>query len=269
MTRALHKSRIRIALVGAVSVAAMTLGGPPAAAWVTTHAAWQTDQSGGYCGLGAGHVPYTHVQCNVRFVYTGTVSALGWDGATRGGAGAWCAGLDSDFNNQIDFCWEDYTNRGGLGTPGGANVDAVDLGGRSPQTGIISLANTSWSYNYVPASDIARMVYTRTRINTNALLTSASLNENASCRGNYPEWWWGSDTFSSCRYDMEETIAHELGHALGLDHPQKGPYGTSVVQCVQALGESSKVQTDDLNGVRYLYGRRDSAKYGSSATAPC
>lgn len=53
-------------------------------------------------------------------------------------------------------------------------------------------------------------------------------------------------------YDVQNTLVHELGHVLGLDHsdvPEATMYHTSI------KGEISKrdLDLDDINGIRYLY----------------
>ena len=51
-------------------------------------------------------------------------------------------------------------------------------------------------------------------------------------------------------YDMRYTLIHEIGHAIGLDHP--GPHGQ-----IMSFGYSEKysdLQPGDFNGVQLLYG---------------
>ncbi|KKN47500.1 hypothetical protein LCGC14_0662270 [marine sediment metagenome] len=53
-------------------------------------------------------------------------------------------------------------------------------------------------------------------------------------------------------YDIRYTLIHEIGHALGLDHP--GPSGQ--VMGFRYTEVFAELQPGDLRGIRQLYGRR-------------
>ncbi|PWG65893.1 hypothetical protein DEM34_00865 [Spiribacter halobius] len=53
-------------------------------------------------------------------------------------------------------------------------------------------------------------------------------------------------------YDIRYTLIHEIGHAIGLDHP--GPSGQ--VMAFRYTEAFEDLQPGDLRGVRRLYGRR-------------
>ncbi len=66
-----------------------------------------------------------------------------------------------------------------------------------------------------------------------------------------PSWSVASPTPSSA-YDLDTTVLHELGHALGLDHSSDG---SAVMFDTASRGESKRVLTpDDIAGMRALYG---------------
>ena len=68
-----------------------------------------------------------------------------------------------------------------------------------------------------------------------------------------PEQKWkigfGGDTES---YDIRYTLIHEIGHAIGLDHP--GPSGQ--VMGFRYTENFPELQAGDLRGIRHLYGNR-------------
>jgi hypothetical protein len=64
------------------------------------------------------------------------------------------------------------------------------------------------------------------------------------------EWKVGFDGNEDV-YDIRYTLIHEIGHAIGLDHP--GPSGQ--VMGFRYTEAFSELQSGDLYGVRLLYGR--------------
>lgn len=62
-------------------------------------------------------------------------------------------------------------------------------------------------------------------------------------------------------------MGHELGHALGLAHPVTGPNGGAIMECIQALGERTLLQPDDVQGALYLYSGFP-GEHGQPGTSP-
>ena len=54
------------------------------------------------------------------------------------------------------------------------------------------------------------------------------------------------------RYDIRYTLAHEIGHAIGLDHPA----GAGQIMDYSYREEFRKLQPGDIAGVLQLYGER-------------
>ena len=65
--------------------------------------------------------------------------------------------------------------------------------------------------------------------------------------------WSASSSCPSNRYDVENVLAHELGHSLGLNHSNVS--GATMVQG-SSMGMTSKrsLETDDKDGAKAIYG---------------
>ncbi len=72
-----------------------------------------------------------------------------------------------------------------------------------------------------------------------------------------PNVVWCSDLDTSCpragTSHMRTVLEHELGHSLGLDHSQAGPFQGVIMECVLGFGEAVDVAPDDRQGQLHLY----------------
>lgn len=234
-------------------------------AWSSTGYRWYSGQQGTPCGSALLTGQYQGA-CYVRYVYTGTVSTLHWDSAFRAGAYDWNSFPDPYHANSTDFGYEDYTFSGGLGAAGsGVTMDVLDLGPPNA-AGRATLGVSTWygngafsngSFNSISKSTI--------QISTNLWLTSAS--QNGTC--GKPRWAVGTAP-SYCQLSMEQAVAHEMGHSLGLQHPVTGPVapGGPVMACSQGYGNLDRPGGDDGNGLRFLYGGYNS-HWTQPRSSPC
>lgn len=78
-----------------------------------------------------------------------------------------------------------------------------------------------------------------------------------------PEIAWSTDGRRGGRQDLRTALAHEIGHAIGLDHP--GAAGALMGFADQ--GPQTDLQRGDARGARLLYGRRARAGDGQPKIA--
>jgi hypothetical protein len=117
-----------------------------------------------------------------------------------------------------------------------ADADLTD-----PNT--LGLTSTGWSYS-----------------DSNGLLTSFSANAYVYLDD---AEWAGTNIAPVAGNSAYETLLHEVGHALGLDHPFDGPFSlpadqdntnNTVMSYHRAGGPKSAFQTDDLLALYWIYG---------------
>lgn len=244
-------------LFAAASFAAIipVIAAGPASGFAVTKAGtykvkWGTDVDGVPCG--AIPVP-VYRTCTTKYAYSSAVSArAGWAPAVSAAAGNWCHTYDASRSYALVYCYYDYTPDGGVAGHG-VGVGALNLGGPAAD-GSITLGLTDYGSLIVDSLDPgwADMSTPFISINTNSSITWYA-NANASY------------TVPSGSNDLQTTLTHELGHALGLDHPSKGPSTTGpVMQCFQAAGWNHG-KTDDFTGATYIYSDRTRVP----GTSPC
>lgn len=233
---------VKIGMVSlALSVALGSLGPAPASAFSLTGAVWKTDQNGNNCGPYSGGV---WNPCVIGVAYTsGFRSIPDWENTANAAAERW-ARYDSGQSRQV-FRYDTLSGRDNV------RVDAADLGGYDP-AGSITLGDASWSY-WVE-QPLHRLYAVDVKITTNG---GASFCTQSQYQTGCP---------SPTQIVLEQTVVHEYGHALGLNHPVAGPNSWAVMQCFQARGERSFVRDDDVQGQMHLYGGSSS---GTPGATPC
>ncbi|MBZ2168122.1 matrixin family metalloprotease [Marinobacter sp. F4216] len=80
-----------------------------------------------------------------------------------------------------------------------------------------------------------------------------AISQSLVCLNPEQKWKIGFDGDTET-YDIRYTLIHEIGHAIGLDHP--GPSGQ--VMGFRYTENFPELQPGDLRGIRHLYGHRAS-----------
>lgn len=158
----------------------------------------------------------------------------GWDGAELSNwkaAAEWGSTLHGDGSG-------DSTQSGGVGS-GGANFDAFWSGAASGVgssndniiSAISSCGGGTLAFTETPISDGWRI-----RVCDN--------------------WVWqdgpGSSSCGGSSFDLQGVNTHEYGHALGLGHTGVG--GATMFSGTSCGNSERSIATDDINGVRFIYG---------------
>ncbi len=149
-----------------------------------------------------------------------------------------------------------------------ANVTFSEVADTSTNVGDIRIAFTSasrmsdsiWGYTWLPSANLPR--------SGDIWINYRLVND--------PDWFFGSDNFQS--------LLHEIGHALGLDHPNGDPYQSSqryTVMSYNVAPNSAFVEQlwtgqywlnyvypdtpmlDDIAAIQYLYGPNKSYRTGN------
>jgi hypothetical protein len=234
----------------------------PAHAYTVLGWAWPSDYTGVPCGTKS--VPFR--ECTIGFVYDSTITSRGWDGAVRGGAYDWCYANDPDHANSSDFCFEDLTYAGGLKSVGDASAYGVTVAA-SNEGGKDASGSIPLGYSQVTLKACCNARVSSSSPNYIMLLGDhVDVNSNAAV-----SWYAGGSTVPAGKVDLKTVATHEFGHAAGLNHTgaavNQPP--APVMHCYTGTGYANYGQTDDFNGLRYLYGGNNAGRWGTPRTAPC
>lgn len=110
------------------------------------------------------------------------------------------------------------------------------------------------TFQEVKSSDIADIVFGAEREDLNPAYTNIShteneINQTYICMNSYRQWKIGFDGNFSI-FDLRHTFMHEIGHALGLDHPNS----SGNIMSYRYDEKVKELQPNDIQAVQKLYG---------------
>jgi hypothetical protein len=173
-----------------------------------------------------------------------------WDQNAVSAANDWnTVGADFHFNIGVGGQFHDPCGPQGIcGNPAGSNP--------------IYFANSQCGAGFGDAIELTLACWVD---QSGALLTAAVLVNN-----NVP-WnaYDGPLQFPNGQivYDIRRVLLHELGHVLGLDHPDQ--HGQNVAAIMNSMVSNlDRLQQDDINGIFSLYGGGAPPSSGGGSPAP-
>jgi len=185
---------------------------------------WTSDEYSNPCGQGSAFLWWPRHPCVIGMFGTSELySHPGWADTMKSAASGWT----ESSSDGLDFKYDTATPVNDQ-----VQVDSADLGGYNSH-GVIVLGQSAWFAFF------GNMVAVTDTMNTNGAISWCTVDMS------------GCPT--SSQFNLREAMDHEMGHALGLDHPTQGPNSWAVMQCTQATGETTYVQTDDYNGEKHIY----------------
>lgn len=202
---------------------------------------WAQDELNHDCGPNS--PTGTWNSCTVGVTY-GSLYYTGWQATALTAARRWNA-YDGQYL-RLDFSYD--------ASSGTTNVslEQRDLGQFNP-AGKNDLGETYSSYYIATGAFLNTGAGSSIYINSDQTIPFCTVNDSGCPDSNH--------------FSLEHVMTHELGHALGMDHPYPGPLQPSVMECDLQTGETEFNKIDDQNGEYYLYSGHP-ADFGSPGAPP-
>lgn len=177
---------------------------------------------------------------------------------------------------QVAFAYNtfgDHVLNGGVGNYGYSNRYYYVTTSASGYSSLIHKAMDSWIYTTERLSITTPISYVQTSTQSSSVMDIYAGNYYSSDTGIIAQttfwvystqldpyksnWGWNKIQLNMPvmstldTYDQQGSIAHEMGHAFGLDHNNEDP---TTIMCQLAYGRFVYMPTpDDLNGINHLY----------------
>ena len=219
------------ALAGSLALAVM----PASACYNLTGDSYTTDWQNVACGTSTYLPPYFYHTCTEGYYFTANwLSHSGWNIPGYQGSAEW-SNVRDPYTNDQPFFWAADCQNASVSASCEVDLDAQDLGCCNPD-GTVKLGYAQW-YTYPNTS---RTWWGETVLTTNG------------AAGWYVDGSGGS--IGSNQIDMQATVAHEMGHQLGMAHSVKGPGDATTMECIQERGVmKNQLTSDDKNGELRTY----------------